>query len=154
MCYTSVRTPGLARGSRCTSPFDPPQPGETPDPLCRRSRMPRKSRDEQRSAIAHARVTPAELERWQAKASAAGIPLSELLRQAMRRTRAWTAAAAGIERERVRQVARIGSNLNQIARWANTCKDAAEAVEVVAHLAAIEREIAALARRREDPDAH
>ena len=35
--------------------------------------MPRKSRDEQRSAIAHARVTPAELARWQAKAAAAGI---------------------------------------------------------------------------------
>ena len=112
------------------------------------------SESEQRSAVAHARVTPAELERWRAKAAAAGLPLSELLRQAMRRTRAWTAAAAGIERERVRQVARIGSNLNQIARWANTCKDAAEAAEVVAHLAAIEREIAELARPREDPDAH
>ena len=43
------------------------------------------------------------------------------------------------QRERVREIARIGSNLNQIARWANTYKDAAEAVEVVAHLAAIER---------------
>ena len=68
--------------------------------------------------------------------------------------RAWTAAAAGIERARVREIARIGNNLNQIARWANTYKDAAEAVEVVAHLAAIEREIGELARRREDPDAH
>ena len=116
--------------------------------------MPRKSKNEQRSAIAHARVTPAELERWQAKASAAGIPLSELLRQAMRRTRAWTAAAAGVERERIREIARIGNNLNQIARWANTYKDAAAAVEVVAHLAAIEREIGELARQREDQDAH
>ena len=35
--------------------------------------MPRKSRDEQRSAIAHARVTPAELEGWQAKAARAGL---------------------------------------------------------------------------------
>ena len=36
---------------------------------------------------------------------------------------------------------RRGSNLNQIARWANTYKDAAEAVEVIAHLAAIKREL-------------
>ena len=116
--------------------------------------MPRKSRDEQRSAIAHARVTPAELEQWRAKAAAAGIPLSELMRQAMRRTRTWTAADAGAERAKVRQIARIGNNLNQIARWANTHKDAAEAAEVVAHLAAIEREIGELARRRKEADAH
>jgi len=46
------------------------------------------------------------------------VPLSDLLRQAMARTRTWTAAAADVERERTRQVARIGSNLNQLARWA------------------------------------
>ena len=34
---------------------------------------------------------------------------------------------------------RTGSNLNQFARWANTYKTAAEAVEVVAHLVAIEQ---------------
>ena len=39
-----------------------------------------------------------------------------------------------LERERTRELARIGSNLNQIARWANTHKENAEAVEVIAHL--------------------
>lgn len=92
--------------------------------------------------VAHARVTAAELAEWRAKAEAAGVTLSELLRQAMRRTRAWTAAAADIERARVREIARIGNNLNQLARWANTHKTAAEAVEVVTHLKAIERELA------------
>ena len=48
-------------------------------------------------------------------------------------------AHAELERERTRELARIGSNLNQIARWANTRKENAEAVEVVAHLVAIER---------------
>ena len=43
-----------------------------------------------------------------------------------------------MERERNRQVARIGNNLNQIARWANTHRSEAEAVEVIAHLVAIE----------------
>ena len=74
------------------------------------------------------------------------VPLSDLLRQAMARTRTWTAAAAEVERDRTRQVARIGNNLNQIARWANTHADKADAVEVIAHLVAIEREIAQLAR--------
>ena len=31
-----------------------------------------------------------------------------------------TAPAAAVERGRTRQIARIGNNLNQIARWANT----------------------------------
>ena len=48
-------------------------------------------------------------------------------------------AAAEVERERIRELARIGSNLNQIARWANTHKGNVEAVEVIAHLVAIER---------------
>ena len=99
-----------------------------------------------RSAIAHARVTRAELAEWRAKAKAAGVPLSELLRLAMGRTRTWTAPAAAIERERWRQAARIGNNLNQLARWANTHKEAAEAAEVIARLVAIEREIGELAR--------
>ena len=50
------------------------------------------------------------------------MPLSELLRRAMARTRIWTAAAAKVERERTRELVRIGSNLNQIARWANAHK--------------------------------
>ena len=39
---------------------------------------------------------------------------------------------------------RIGNNLNQVPRWANTHKTAAEAVEVIAHLITIERALVAL----------
>ena len=46
----------------------------------------------------------------------------------MARARTWTAPAAAVERERTRQVAGIGCNLNQTARWANTHASAAEAV--------------------------
>ena len=62
----------------------------------------------------------------------------------MARTRTWTAPAAAVERERTRQVSRIGNNLNQIARWANTHKGAVEAIEVIGHLIAIKRALAAL----------
>jgi len=48
-----------------------------------------------------------------------------------------------LEKERLRQLARIGANLNQIAKWANTYKRAVEAVEILTALASLEREIGA-----------
>ena len=45
-----------------------------------------------------------------------------------------------------RQIARIGNNLNQLARWANTHKPAAEAIAVIAHLVSVERSLLAVAR--------
>ena len=109
---------------------------------------------DRRTVRVHARVSPAELADWRAKAAAAGVPLSDLLRQAMARTRTWTVAVAEVERERTRQVARIGSNLNQLARWANRHASAVEAVEVIANLVAFERELRKLARVGGDGDAH
>ena len=77
------------------------------------------------------------------------------MRRSVGRVRTWTAPAAEVERERTRELARIGNNLNQIARWSNTHKGAIEAVEVIVHLAAIERALAALAPAGcPDPDAH
>ena len=64
------------------------------------------------------------------------------------RTRTWTVSRTPkLERERTRELARIGSNLNQIARWANTHKGNAEAVEVLAHLVVIERALDILSVR-------
>ena len=110
---------------------------------------------ERRTVRVHVRVSPAELAAWRAKAATVGVPLSDLLRQAMARTRTWTAPALAVERERTRQIARIGSNLNQLARWANTHASAVEAVTVTANLVAFERSLLALARLDgEDGDAH
>ena len=66
------------------------------------------------------------------------------MRGSVGRVRTWTVAHAELERERTRELARIGSNLNQLARWANIHKEDAEVVEVVAHLFAIERELGTL----------
>ena len=41
-------------------------------------------------------------------------------------------------------MARIGANLNQIARGANTYKGDAEAIQIITHLVAIERDLGAL----------
>ena len=110
---------------------------------------------ERRSVEIHVRVSPAERAAWRAKAAAAGVPLSALLRQAMARTRTWTAPAADVERERTRQIARIGNNLNQLARWANTHGSAVEAVAVIANLVVFERTLRTVAHLgREADDAH
>ena len=103
------------------------------------------------------RCTAAERAAWQAKAAAAGVPLSQLVRRALDRVRTWTARRADLERERTRELARIGSNLNQLARWANTHKSAVEAVTVIAHLTALSRELTAFASSEiegEADDAH
>ena len=84
------------------------------------------------------RCSEDERTKWRTKAEAAGMSLSELVRQALSRVREWTAKDKRIEREKILQLARIGNNLNQIAKWANTHKAAADAVQVCAHLVAIE----------------
>ena len=110
---------------------------------------------ERRTGQIHLRVSPAEVAAWRAKAEAAGVPLSDLLRRAMTRTRTWTAAAAEVERERTRQVARIGNNLNQIARWANANAEPIDAVEIIANLVYISQTLDKLARvGGEVDDAH
>ena len=98
------------------------------------------------------RVSPAEVAAWKAKAAAAGVPLSDLLRQAMARTRTWTAASAEAERERTRQIARIGNNLNQIARWANTHAAPIDAVEIIANLVYISHTLDKVAHVGEEAD--
>ena len=100
-----------------------------------------------RSALVQVRVRPSEVAAWRSMASSAGVSLSVLLRQAMARPGAWTPSPADAERERghevergrTREIARIGSNLNQIARWANEHKSSADAGEVLVRLVATEQ---------------
>jgi hypothetical protein len=49
------------------------------------------------------------------------------------------------EKQRIAMLNRINANLNMIARWVNTHKSAADSVEVVAHLMAIDRAVKELA---------
>ena len=101
------------------------------------------------------RASEAERAEWHGKARSAGLTLSDLVRRSIGRVRTWTVAHAEVERERTRELARLGNNLNQIARWANTHKEAIEAVEVIGHLIAIERALGALdPAGSRDADAH
>ncbi len=110
---------------------------------------------ERRTSVIAARVTRAEHAAWKEKAAAAGVSPSALLRLAMARTQTWTAPALAVERERTRQIARIGNNVNQIARWANTQASPIEAVRVLDRLESVERALVALTRLGGgDGDAH
>jgi hypothetical protein len=83
---------------------------------------------ETRGRVVKVRVTEAELTDFRARAMESDMTISDLVRFRLCNFRVRQTSA---DRERVRQLARIGSNLNQLARWANTHKSAAHTVEVV-----------------------
>ena len=97
-----------------------------------------KENKERRSAWIKIRVTPDEKKLIESKASAQGQTVTDFLRQ---RALDYRLRQSPLEKERIRQLARIGSNMNQIARWANTYKKRAEAVEVITRLILLEREL-------------
>ena len=97
-----------------------------------------KENKERRSAWIKMRVTPDEKRLIESKASAQGQTVTDFLRQ---RALDYRLRQSPLENERIRQLARIGSNMNQIARWANTYKKRAEAVEVITRLIELEREL-------------
>ena len=84
------------------------------------------------------RVTPAEKNFIVATATTQGQTVTDFLRQ---RALGYRLRQTPLEKERVRQLARIGANLNQLARWANRWKDRADALIVLTALADFEREV-------------
>ena len=97
-----------------------------------------KENKERRSAGIKIRVTPDEKKLIESKASAQGQTVTDFLRQ---RALDYRLRHSPLEKERIRQLARIGANMNQIARWANTYKKRAETVEVITRLILLEREL-------------
>lgn len=89
-----------------------------------------------RSAWLKLRVTPEEKNVITARSTAQGLTVTDFLRQ---RALDYRLRQTPLEKERIRQLARIGANLNQLARWANTWKSRAEAVEILTALVSLER---------------
>ena len=87
------------------------------------------------------RVTPEEKLEWEAKAHAAGLPMSELIRQSLQKVRVWNVKDRSMERSRTAQIARIGNNLNQLARWANTYKSALDTIQIITYLKEIKDQL-------------
>lgn len=97
-----------------------------------------KQKADNRTAWLKLRVTPMEKEAITAKAQAQGQTLTDFIRQ---RALDYRLRQTPLEKERIRHLARIGANLNQIARWANTHKSRAETIDVLAALVSLEREL-------------
>ncbi len=91
-----------------------------------------------RSTAVVVRLHPEERELLHLNAGVHGLSMSDYIRQTclgirLRRTPE--------EKRRLHELARIGANINQLARWANTYKGTAEAVEVLTALTDIEKRI-------------
>ena len=91
-----------------------------------------------RSTAVVIRVHPEERDLLKMNAGIHGMSVSDYVRQTCLRLRLRRTPE---ERRRLRELARIGANLNQLARWANTYKESLEAVEVLAALTRLETKI-------------
>ncbi len=100
-----------------------------------------KDPEESRSEFCQIRMTKSEKADLKKKANSVSMKLSEFLRKSIKSTQVWTARDKKIESEKIRQLARIGNNLNQISRWCNQNKSGADALEVSKNLMAIEHEL-------------
>ena len=87
------------------------------------------------------RLSKEEKEKWQEKAVRAGLSLSNLIRQSVEKSKTWTIQDRGLIAEHTRQIRRVGINLNQIAKWANTYGSTAEAIEIIEGLKIIESKL-------------
>ncbi|NDV23841.1 MobC family plasmid mobilization relaxosome protein [Desulfovibrio sp. JC022] len=91
-----------------------------------------------RTAWLNVRVTVDEKNSVVEEAANRGMTMGDFMRQLLGKRRVRKTRR---EREKLLQLARIGNNLNQLARWANTYKSGADSVLILAELAAIEREL-------------
>jgi hypothetical protein len=97
-----------------------------------------KAKNEIRASWLKLRVSPAEREAIAAKAEAQGQSVADFLRQ---RALDYRLRQTPLEKERLRQLARIGANLNQLARWANMYKNRGETLQVLIFLTSLGRDI-------------
>lgn len=105
----------------------------------------RKSDAERRETLLRIRVNDAEYERLQTLASEAGMTPSALVRDHLGKLRVRNRTD---EQQRIAMLNRINANLNMVARWVNTHRGAADTVEVVAQLQAIQRAVEAVADQK------
>jgi len=87
------------------------------------------------------RLSDKEKEELVAKAKASSISVSELIRQSVLRVKTWTIEDREIKQAKIREINRIGVNLNQIARYCNQHKSDVDTAEIVSLLVAIDQEL-------------
>lgn len=102
-----------------------------------------------RESFIKVRVKDDERIAWQAQAKASHMTLSNFIRtkigsaDLVSRDPKITKPCRRADPELIQSLGRIGSNLNQIAKWANIYKSEAEAVLVIAALVSIDAKLSA-----------
>ncbi len=100
------------------------------------------------------RLAESEKRAFEAKAAEAGISVSKLIRLSVEGLKPSKRKRIDVDPALIRELAQIGNNLNQLARWANRDKESVEAVAVIARLIEIDRSLGALREQVEAlPDA-
>jgi len=91
-----------------------------------------------RSCLLKIRVSPEERDAVKATADEAGLTVSDYVRMRLAHHRVRQTSA---ERDALMHLSRIGSNINQIARWANTHANQIEAIQIIMRLDDIQADI-------------
>jgi hypothetical protein len=110
------------------------------------AQLPPRRRRAKRARRVEMRLSGEEYAALEAKAQAAGMTITAVLRDHFGQVRIRDRET---ERRRVALLNRLNANLNMIAKWVNTHKGAADAVSVMAHIVALEAEITRLLEAQE-----
>lgn len=81
---------------------------------------------------------------WLLKAQEQGSTLTDLIVSAVNGKTVKRRNRVNVDPALIRQLAQVGNNLNQIARWANQHKQGVDAMNVITVLVDIDREITAI----------
>jgi len=100
--------------------------------------------DEKRTKWIKVRVSESEKAVIDEKAKVAGVTTATLIRESLCRVKSWTIKDKETEREKIREISRIGQNLNQISRFCNLHKSNADTVQILTALVSIEKKLDSL----------
>lgn len=99
------------------------------------------------------RATEEQRDAWYEKARTKGVSFSDLARMALDGVRVERRhQIRRVDPRLLRQLAGLGNNLNQLARWANRDRGAVESAQLLGRLIEIDRELAALRKAYEIPE--
>ena len=112
--------------------------------------MPKKPEGKIKKKFLQIRVTDEQRDQIKEKARAMETTVTDLILESLDRTKIRRPQGkpapeiVALEQKKIYEIAKIGNNLNQLARWCNTHKSGVEAVEIIESLTGIEREIKAV----------
>lgn len=99
------------------------------------------------------RATTEQRDAWYEKARTKGVSFSDLARRSLDGVRVERRhQLRRVDPDLLRQLARLGNNLNQLARWANRDQRTVDRAALLGRLIEIDRELAALRKAYELPE--